>query len=136
MSVFSSPASLAIAICNGIARTPKGGTLYRTANHPDNGYVVRHGAAKSLTLAPRSVKRVRLFEPRSTATSAVLGWVKHNWKAITSADCVGFWLDENGTIWIDANRVIGDLDKAIAHGEKLGELALFDLAKGRAVPLV
>lgn len=133
---YSSPAALAISLANAIARDHKGGSIYPGGIAPKVGYIVRHESVNSLMLKTRSVNRVRLFEPNSTATNALLVWCRSNWQTIKNTDCVGYWMAENGDMYIDCNRVITDLDKAIAHGEKLGELALYDLAKKREVPLI
>lgn len=130
--IYSSPTTLAITLAKAIDHDHKGGSIYSGGIAPKVGYIVRHESVNSLMFKTRSV---RMFEPNSTEINALLDWCRSNWKAIKNADCVGYWMDDNGFMYIDCNRVIKDLDKAIEHGERLGELALYDLANNREVPL-
>lgn len=136
MSAFLSATHLALALSNGIARAPKGGTVYQLPLTEDSatGYIVG-GLVPSLGLHRNSVKRVRLFEPRNTATGAILGWCQHNWETITKADCVGWWMDDTGMVHIDVNAIHGDLDKALSAGDKLDQIEIFDLHTKRCLPV-
>lgn len=130
---YSSPTALAIDLAKAIAHDHKGGSIYSGGTAPNAGYIVRHESVNSLMIKTRSD---RMFEPNSTAINALLDWCRSNWETIKDTDCVGYWTADNGDLYIDGNRVIKDLDTAIEHGERLGELALYDLANNREVPLV